>query len=205
MAQKLRVIPFGGLGEIGKNMLALETNEDMILIDSGLMFPEADMLGVDLVIPDVTYVKERLKKLRGILITHGHEDHVGALPYVLPVLRAPNGELPTVYCTPLTHGLITVKLEEHKLLKKANLKMIEPGDTVKLGNMTAEWIHITHSIPDSTSIAIKTPLGTVFHTGDFKFDHTPVMGGPPDLMRIAQIGQEGAPWSTGRPLSACHW
>ncbi|MCH7617080.1 MAG: ribonuclease J [Chloroflexi bacterium] len=191
MAQKLRVIPFGGLGEIGKNMLALETNEDMILIDSGLMFPEADMLGVDLVIPDVTYVKERLKKLRGILITHGHEDHVGALPYVLPALRAPDGQLPPVYCTPLTHGLITVKLEEHKLLKKANLKMVEPGDTVKFGNMSAEWIHTTHSIPDSTSIAIKTPLGTVFHTGDFKFDHTPVMGGPPDLMRIAQIGQEG--------------
>ncbi|MCI0838861.1 MAG: ribonuclease J [Chloroflexi bacterium] len=191
MAQKLRVIPFGGLGEIGKNMLALETNEDLILIDSGLMFPEADMLGVDLVIPDVTYVKERLKKLRGILITHGHEDHVGALPYVLPALRAPDGQLPPVYCTPLTHGLITVKLEEHKLLKKANLKMVEPGDTVKFGNMSAEWIHTTHSIPDSTSIAIKTPLGTVFHTGDFKFDHTPVMGGPPDLMRIAQIGQEG--------------
>ncbi len=191
MAQKLRIIPFGGLGEIGKNMLALETNEDMIVIDSGLMFPEEDMLGVDLVIPDVTYIKERLKKLRGILITHGHEDHVGALPYVLPALRAPNGQLPTVYCTPLTHGLITVKLEEHKLMKKANLKMVEPGDTVKFGNMSAEWIHITHSIPDSTSIAIKTPLGTVFHSGDFKFDHTPVMGGPPDLMRIAQIGQEG--------------
>ena len=191
MEQKLRVIPFGGLGEIGKNMLALETNEDLILIDSGLMFPEADMLGVDLVIPDVTYVKERLKKLRGILITHGHEDHVGALPYVLPALRGPDGQLPPVYCTPLTHGLITVKLEEHKLLKKANLKMVEPGDTVKFGNMSAEWIHTTHSIPDSTSIAIKTPLGTVFHTGDFKFDHTPVMGGPPDLMRIAQIGQEG--------------
>jgi len=191
MAQKLRVIPFGGLGEIGKNMLALETNEDMIVIDSGLMFPTADMLGVDLVIPDVTYIKERLKKLRGILITHGHEDHVGALPYVLPALRAPNGQLPTIYCPPLAHGLITVKLEEHKLLKKANLKMVEPGDTVKLGNMSAEWIHITHSIPDSTSIVVKTPLGTVFHTGDFKFDHTPVMGAPPDLMRIAQVGQEG--------------
>jgi ribonuclease J len=187
----LRVIPLGGLGEIGKNMMVLETNEDIVVVDCGLMFPEEEMLGVDLVIPDVTYVQERIKKLRGILITHGHEDHVGALPYVLPALRLPNGRMPPVYCTPLTHGLITVKLEEHKLLKKASLQVVHPGEGVQLGRMSAEWVHITHSIPDSTAIAIHTPLGTVFHTGDFKFDHTPVMGGPSDIMRIAHYGREG--------------
>jgi ribonuclease J len=191
MAQKLRVIPLGGLGEIGKNMMVLETNEDLILIDCGVMFPEEEMLGVDLVIPDVTYVQERIRKLRGILITHGHEDHVGALPYILPALRLPNGKLPTVYTPPLAEGLIRVKLEEHKLIKKANLKIVEAGDTIKFGNMSAEWIHITHSIPDSTSIAVRTPVGTVFHTGDFKFDHTPVMGAAPDLSRIAEYGSEG--------------
>jgi ribonuclease J len=191
MPQKLRIVPLGGLGEIGKNMLALETAEDIVVIDAGLMFPDEEMLGVDLVIPDVTYLKERIKKLRGILITHGHEDHVGALPYVLPELRLPNGKMPTVYCTPLTHGLISVKLEEHKLLKKASLQVVNPGDSVRLGRLSAEWVHTTHSIPDSTAIAVKTPLGTVFHSGDFKFDHTPVMGLPPDLMRIAQYGREG--------------
>ena len=191
MVQKLRIVPLGGLGEIGKNMMAIETAEDIVVIDAGLMFPEEEMLGVDLVIPDVTYLKERIKKLRGILITHGHEDHVGGLPYILPELRLPGGKMPTVYCTPLTHGLISVKLEEHKLLKKASLQVVQPGDTVRLGKLTAEWVHTTHSIPDSTAIAVRTPLGTVFHTGDFKFDHTPAMGDPPDLMRIAQYGREG--------------
>ncbi|HUF53995.1 MAG TPA: ribonuclease J [Dehalococcoidia bacterium] len=191
MAQSLRVIPLGGLGEIGKNMMVLETNEDMVLIDCGVMFPEEEMLGVDLVIPDVSYVQERIKKLRAILITHGHEDHVGALPYILPALRMPNGKMPPVYTPALAAGLIRVKLEEHKLLKKAHIQVVEPGETVRFGNMSAEWVHTTHSIPDSTSIAVRTPVGTVFHTGDFKFDHTPVMGGPPDLSRIAQIGSEG--------------
>ena len=191
MADKLRAIPLGGLGEIGKNMMALELADDLIIIDAGLMFPEEDMLGVDLVIPDVSYVEERLHKLRGILITHGHEDHTGALPYVLPRLRLPNGKLPPIYCTRLTRGLISVKLEEHKLQKEADLRIVRPGERIKLGRMTAEFVHMTHSIPDAAAIAVETPFGTVFHTGDFKFDHTPVMGDPPDLTRIAELGRQG--------------
>jgi len=191
MADKLTVVPLGGLGEIGKNMMALETPEDLILVDAGLMFPEEEMLGVDLVIPDVTYVEERLHKLRGILITHGHEDHTGALPYVLPKLALPNGRLPVVYCTRLTRGLIDVKLREHNLASQASVRVVQPGERVKLGRMTAEFVHITHSIPDSAALAIQTPVGLVFHTGDFKFDHTPIMGGPPDLSRIAELGRQG--------------
>lgn len=190
-ADKLRVIPLGGLGEIGKNCMILETNEDMVLIDAGLMFPDEEMLGVDLIIPDVSYVKQRLNKLRGILITHGHEDHVGALPYVLPALRLPNGKLPPVFLTQLTKGLVSLKLDEHHLLKSADLRQVSPGTVVKLGKFSAEWVHITHSIPDATSIAVTTPFGTILHTGDFKFDHTPVMGGPPDLTRIAELGRAG--------------
>jgi ribonuclease J len=191
MAQNLRVVPLGGLGEIGKNMMVLELADDLIVVDAGLMFPDEEMLGVDLVIPDVTYIEERIRKLRGILITHGHEDHTGALPYVLPRMRLPNGKLPPVYCTPLTHGLITVKLKEHHLLKEADLRVVHPGERVRLGKFNAEFVHVTHSIPDSSAISIETPLGTVFHTGDFKFDHTPVMGEPPDLQRIAEIGKAG--------------
>ena len=191
MAEKLRVVPLGGLGEIGKNMMALELADDMIIVDAGLMFPEEDMLGVDLVIPDVSYVEERIHKLRGILITHGHEDHTGALPYVLPKMRLPNGKIPPVYCTRLTRGLIAVKLEEHHLLSGADLRIAKAGERVKLGRFNVEFVHVTHSIPDSAALAIQTPLGTVFHTGDFKFDHTPIMGDPPDLSRIAELGREG--------------
>jgi ribonuclease J len=191
MAGKLRVVPLGGLGEIGKNMMALEYANDLILVDAGLMFPDEEMLGVDLVIPDVSYVAERLQKLRGILITHGHEDHTGGLPYILPRLRLPNGKMPPIFCTRLTRGLIAVKLDEHRLLKQADLRIVRPGERVKLGAFSAEFVHITHSIPDSASLAIETPAGTVFHTGDFKFDHTPVMGDPPDLSRIAELGRQG--------------
>jgi ribonuclease J len=191
MPETLKAIPLGGLGEIGKNCMVIETNDDMVLIDAGLMFPDEDMLGVDLIIPDVDYVVQRIRKLRGILITHGHEDHVGALPYILPKLRLPGGKYPPVYCTRLTRGLISVKLDEHKLLKKVPLHTVPIGDMLKLGKLTAEWVHITHSIPDSAAIALRTPLGTILHTGDFKFDHTPVMGNPPDLMRIAELGREG--------------
>jgi len=191
MADNLRVIPLGGLGEIGKNMMVLELADGLILVDAGLMFPDEEMLGVDLVIPDVSYVTERISKLRGVLITHGHEDHTGALPYVLPRLRLPNGKMPPIYCTRLTRGLIAVKLEEHRLDKQADLRVVRPGERVKLGRFNAEFIHITHSIPDSAALAIQTPAGTVFHTGDFKFDHTPVMGEPPDLTRIAEIGRQG--------------
>ncbi len=191
MVEKLNVIPLGGLGEIGKNMMALELADDLILIDAGLMFPDEEMLGVDLVIPDVSYIEARIHKLRGVLITHGHEDHTGALPYVLQRLRQPNGKSPPIYCTQLTHGLIEVKLDEHKLLKKADLRIVRAGERVKLGRFNVEFVHMTHSIPDSAALAIHTPLGVVFHTGDFKFDHTPIMGGPPDLSRIAELGRQG--------------
>src|SRR5256712_4907981 len=191
MADRLTIVPLGGLGEIGKNMMAIESGEDIVIVDAGLMFPEEEMLGVDLVIPDVSYVAERINKLRAILITHGHEDHTGALPYVLPRLRLPNGKMPPIFCTRLTRGLIAVKLEEHRLDKQADLRVVRPGERVKLGRFNAEFIHITHSIPDSAALAIQTPVGTVFHTGDFKFDHTPVMGEPPDLTRIAEIGRQG--------------
>jgi len=182
---KLRLIPLGGLGEIGKNMMVLELPNDMILIDAGLMFPEEEMLGVDLVIPDISYVRERKKKLRAIIITHGHEDHTGALPYVLRDLRAP------IYCTRLTRGLISVKLKEHKLLKEADLRTVAPGDKIHLGAFQVEFVRVTHSIPDSCGLAISTPVGTIIHSGDFKLDHTPVMGEPTDLPRWAELGNQG--------------
>jgi ribonuclease J len=191
VAEVIRIVPLGGLGEIGKNMMVIESSEDLIVIDAGLMFPEEDMLGVDLVIPDVSYVEERVRKLRGIVITHGHEDHTGALPYVLPKLRLPSGKLPPVYCTRLTRGLIDVKLREHRLAKQADLRLVTAGERVKLGKLSVEFVHITHSIPDSAALAISTPLGTIFHTGDFKFDHTPVTGEAPDLSRIAELGRQG--------------
>ncbi len=191
MAETLRVIPLGGLGEIGKNMMVFELGEDLIIVDAGLMFPEEEMLGVDLVIPDVSYVAERIAKLRGILITHGHEDHTGALPYVLPQLQLPEGKLPPIFCTRLTHGLISVKLQEHKLAKRADLRMVQVGDTIRLGKFKAEFVRVTHSIPDSAGIVIRTPIGNIFHTGDFKLDHTPIMGEPTDLLRIAELGREG--------------
>jgi len=182
---KLRLIPLGGLGEIGKNMMVLELPQDMIIIDAGLMFPEEEMLGVDLVIPDISYVRERQKKLRAIIITHGHEDHTGALPYIVRELRAP------IYCTRLTRGLISVKLKEHKLLKEADLRTVSPGEKIRLGAFQVEFVRVTHSIPDSCGLAIRTPVGMVIHSGDFKLDHTPVMGEPTDLPRWAELGNQG--------------
>jgi ribonuclease J len=183
--KSLRIVPLGGLGEIGKNMMALELPSDLIIVDAGLMFPEEEMLGVDLVIPDISYVRERREKLRGIFITHGHEDHTGALPYILRDLQAP------VYCTGLTRGLISVKLREHKLLADADLRSVSPGEMIRLGDFQVEFVRVTHSIPDSCGLAIQTPVGTVVHTGDFKLDHTPVMGEPTDLVRLAELGREG--------------
>ncbi|TET95177.1 MAG: ribonuclease J, partial [Dehalococcoidia bacterium] len=178
MADKLRVIPLGGLGEIGKNMMVFELGEDLIIVDVGLMFPEEEMLGVDLVIPDISYVANRIKKLRGIIITHGHEDHTGALPYILPQLCLPKGKSPPIYCTRLTHGLVSVKLQEHGLHKDADLRLIQAGESVRLGKFQVEFVRVTHSIPDSAGLAIRTPIGNIFHTGDFKLDHTPIMGEP---------------------------
>ena len=183
--QKLRIIPLGGLGEIGKNMMAIEFANDIIIIDAGLMFPEEDMLGVDLVIPDISYLLERREKLRGIIITHGHEDHVGALPYVLPQLNVP------VYGAKLTKGLISVKLKEHRYSTKATLKTIQPGVKFTLGNFKIEPFSVCHSIPDAMGFIIYTPMGVVVHSGDFKIDYTPVDGKPTELAKLAQLGSQG--------------
>jgi ribonuclease J len=183
--QKLKIIPLGGLGEIGKNMMLLEYGDDIMVIDAGLMFPQEDMLGVDLVIPDISYLLERQSKVRGIVVTHGHEDHIGALPYVLPHLGVP------VYSTKLTNGLISVKLKEQKVLDKARLKIIQPGDEVQLGRFKVEFFRVSHSIPDSVGLVIHTPLGIVVHSGDFKLDHTPVDGKAIDLAWVASLGAQG--------------
>jgi ribonuclease J len=182
---KLRVIPLGGLSEIGKNMMVIEYEDDIILIDAGLMFPEEDMMGVDLVIPDISYLSDKKEKIRGLVITHGHEDHIGALPYLLPQLNCP------VYATRLTHGLISVKLKEHKLLANADLRILPPGGKVTLGKFKVETFPVCHSIPDSVGLIIYTPLGTIVHSGDFKLDYTPVTGNPTDLSRLAQVGSQG--------------
>jgi len=175
----------GGLGEIGKNMMALEYDKDIIVIDCGVLFPEEDMPGVDLVIPDITYLLERRERVRAILITHGHEDHTGALPYVLPSLQVP------VYAPRLAHGLISVKLREHRATRGARLEMVEPGKSLKLGKFRVEFFRVCHSIPDAMGLAIETPAGMVIHSGDFKIDHTPVDGRATDLARLAAYGSMG--------------
>jgi ribonuclease J len=182
---RLKIIPLGGLSEIGKNMMVMESEDDIIAIDAGLMFPEEDMLGIDLVIPDISYLLEHKEKVRGIIITHGHEDHIGALPYILPQLNVP------VYSTKLTNGLISMKLKERRALAEANLKVIPPGVSVTLGRFRIEPFPVCHSIPDSVGLVIYTPIGVVVHTGDFKLDHTPVSGRPTDLSRLAQLGARG--------------
>ena len=183
---RLKIIPLGGLGEIGKNMMVVESSEDIIVIDAGLMFPNEEMLGIDLVIPDISYLLERREKIRGIIITHAHEDHVGALPYVLPQLDVP------VYCTRLAKGLITVKLKERKALSQAKINVIPPGGQFTLGKFRVEFFPVCHSIPDSVGLIIHTPVGTMVHSGDFKLDYTPVNGEPTDLSRLAQVGAQGA-------------
>jgi ribonuclease J len=182
---KLKVIPLGGLSEIGKNMMVIEYEDDIIVIDSGLMFPSEDMLGIDVVIPDITYLIERKAKIRGIIITHGHEDHTGALPYVLHQL----GDVP-VYATKLTQGLISVKLKEGKVFG-ARLKTIIAGTQVPLGKFKFEFFNVCHSIPDAVGIIIYTPVGTIVHSGDFKLDYTPVDARPTDLSRLSQLGAQG--------------
>ena len=182
---RLKIIPLGGLSEIGKNMMAMEYENDIIIIDAGLMFPGEEMLGIDLVIPDISYLLERREKIRGIVITHGHEDHVGALPYLLPQLDVP------VYSTRLTQGLISVKLKERKALSGAKLKVIPFGGQITLGRFRVEFFPVCHSIPDAVGLIIRTPVGTIVHSGDFKLDYTPVDGKPTDLSRLAQLGAQG--------------
>jgi len=183
--KKLRVIPLGGMGEVGRNMLLLEYGQNIIAIDCGLMFPENDMLGVDIVIPNMAYLREHKDWLRGYVITHGHEDHIGALPYILPHANAP------VYATRLTRGLIEVKLKEHKLLEKADLHTVQPGEKITFGPFKVEFFRVSHSIPDATGIAIETPVGLVVHTGEYKFDYTPVDGNLTDIQRLAAYGARG--------------
>jgi len=182
---RLKIIPLGGLGEIGKNMMMMEYENDIIIIDAGLMFPEEEMLGIDLVIPDISYLLEKQEKIRGIVITHGHEDHIGALPYLLPQLNVP------VYSTKLTNGLISVKLKERKALSGAKLNVVPPGGQVTLGKFRVEFFPVCHSIPDAAGLIIYTPIGTIVHSGDFKLDYTPVSGKPTDLSRLAQLGAQG--------------
>ena len=181
----LKVIPLGGLDGIGKNMTAFECGDDMVLVDAGLMFPDDNQPGIDLVLPDYTYVLENEHKLRGIIITHGHEDHIGALPYILQQVNVP------VYGTKLTIALIEHKLEEHRLLKNTKRKVMKHGQSVNLGCFRVEFVKTNHSIQDASALAIFTPVGTVLHTGDFKIDYTPVFGDPIDLQRFAELGKKG--------------
>ena len=182
---KLLIFALGGVGEIGKNMYVVQYGNDIVVVDSGLKFPEEDMLGVDIVIPDISYLTENRDKVRGILITHGHEDHIGGLPYVLKHLNVP------VYGTRLTLGLIEVKLKEAGLLGETKRVLINPDSVVQLGSIKASFFRTNHSIPDSVGICLDTPEGVVVHTGDFKFDHTPVNGQYADLQRMAEIGARG--------------
>ncbi len=181
----ISIIPLGGLGEFGLNMMVYETENDIIVIDTGFMLPNSDMPGVDLIFPDIHYLVERKEKVRGILLTHGHEDHIGALAYVLQQLDAP------VYGTQLTLSIASGRLKEYGVLGKANLNAIVPGDNVNLGDFSAEFIHVTHSIPDAVAIALRTPVGVIVHTGDFKFDATPVDGKLTDIQTLARLGAEG--------------
>ena len=182
---KLKVIPLGGLEQIGMNITAFEYEDSIVVVDCGLAFPEDDMLGIDLVIPDVTYLKENISKVKGFVITHGHEDHIGALPYVLKEVNVP------IYSTKLTLGLITNKLKEHNLVRSTKLKEVKHGQVINLGEFSIEFIKTNHSIQDASALAIYSPAGIVVHTGDFKMDYTPVFGDAIDLQRFAEIGKKG--------------
>jgi len=183
--KKLKVIPLGGLQEIGKNITAFEYGEDIVVVDCGLAFPEDDMLGIDLVIPDVSYLTKNKEKIRGIVLTHGHEDHIGGMPYILKDINVP------VYGTRLTLGLLALKLEEHGLMSTTKLENVEAGETIQLGVFKIEFIRSNHSIADTVSLALHTPVGVVIHTSDFKIDYTPIEGKPMDLARFAELGNKG--------------
>ena len=185
LAEKMKIIPLGGLNEIGKNMTVYEHGGEMIVVDCGLAFPSDDMYGIDLIIPDVTYLVKNKSRIRGLFITHGHEDHIGAIPYVLRQVNMP------VYCTRLTAGLIKLKLEEHGLLKSTKLITVEAGEMIKVGKFYVEFIHVNHSIADAVAFAIHTSMGVIVHTGDFKIDSTPIDGEVIDLGRFGELGKEG--------------
>ena len=185
MISKLKIIPLGGLGEIGKNMTAFEFGSDIIVVDCGMGFPDEDMYGIDIVLPDISYLKANADRIRGLILTHGHEDHIGAVPYVLKDIDIP------IYTTPLTAALVELKLEEHDLLYNTQIFTKKAGSVFRLGCFTVEFIHVNHSIPDAVALAIGTPIGTVIHTGDFKIDVTPISGGMIDLVRLGQLGNDG--------------
>ena len=183
--EKLSIIPLGGLGEVGKNMTVMKYGKSIIVIDCGLIFPEDEMLGIDIVIPDISYLVENKNMVKAILLTHWHEDHIGALPYVLKELNLP------VYGTKLTLGLLESKLKEHNMVNVTKLVSIKPRDKIKIGPFEVEFIRVSHSIPDSVGLAIHTPVGTVVHTGDFKLDQTPVNGEVLDFYKFAELGEKG--------------
>jgi ribonuclease J len=179
------LIPLGGLGEIGKNMLVVEYNKEIIVIDAGLMFPDEDMLGIDLVIPDISYLVDNRERVKGIFLTHGHEDHIGALPYILKQINVP------IYGTKLTLGLARGKFEEHNMVKDVTMNYVKAGDQIQIGQFLIECIHVNHSIADVVALAIHTPVGIILHTADFKFDHTPVDGKVTDFRKLAELGDKG--------------
>ena len=185
MASKLKIIPLGGLGEIGKNITAIEYGKDIMIVDCGMGFPENDMYGVDVVIPDFSYLKANKSRIRGIVITHGHEDHIGGIPFLLREIEAP------IYATELTAALIELKLEEHDQLTNTQIFVKKPGDRFRVGCFEVEMIHVNHSIADAVALAIKTPIGTIIHTGDFKVDLTPLQGEMTDLARFSKLGNDG--------------
>jgi ribonuclease J len=185
MAEKLRIVPLGGLGEVGKNMLSIEYGRNILVVDAGIMFPESDMLGIDYIIPDWGYLREKKEFVRAIVITHGHEDHIGGLSHFLEEFNVP------VYATRLTQGLIEVKLKQKHMLKQARLNTYEPGDVITIGPFTIEPYHVCHSIPDGVGLGITTPAGLIVHSGDFKFDHTPVDGWPTDYAKLAEFSGRG--------------
>ena len=185
MAEKMKIIPLGGLNEIGKNMTVYEYGGEIIVVDCGMGFPDEDLYGIDCIIPDVTYLIKNKSRIRGLFITHGHEDHIGAIPYILKQVNMP------IYCTRFTAGLIKLKLEEHDLVKSTKVVTVEPGKSVRAGKFTVEFIHVNHSIADSVAFAIHTKMGAIVHTGDFKIDSTPIDGEVIDLARLGELGKEG--------------
>ncbi len=196
--KKIKVIPLGGLGEVGKNITVIEYGEEIIVVDCGMTFPDSEMYGIDVVIPDVTYLVNNKERVKGFFITHGHEDHIGAIPYILNHINVP------VYATNLTIGLIQNKLEEHKMLDVVDLNVVKPGDIIELEKLKVEFIRTNHSIADSCALAIHTPLGIVVHTGDIKVDFTPVDGKVIDLQRLAKIGKQGVLLLMADSTNACH-
>ncbi|HMD90012.1 MAG TPA: ribonuclease J [Anaerolineaceae bacterium] len=182
---KLRIIPLGGLGEVGRNMMVYEYGGELLIVDTGLMFPENDMLGIDYIIPDIQYLRERRQHVRGIVITHGHEDHIGAIHHVIEEVNAP------IYATPLTRGLLEVKLARHGMAQKYTINTVQAGEVVQIGPFRVEFFHVCHSIPDSVGLGIQTPVGLVVHTGDYKFDHTPVDNWPTDFAKLAEFSHRG--------------